>query len=126
MLELFQGWGWEIDVENKAVDANTKGFLCASQQKDNKIVVGPCFSPPVFAGPYWVKYYNETKGVALILGGQPNKVIADDKCGYENNLQNGMWLFSRERNPEVTNTTMWSFVQTIQSKMETEWKLDTS
>ena len=45
---------------------NAKGFVCTSQQKDNNIVVGPCFSPPVFAGPYWVKYYHETKGVALI------------------------------------------------------------
>ena len=62
LLKLFQGWGWEIDVEKKAVDTNTKGFLCTCQQKGNKIVVGPCFSP----GLYWVKYYYETKGVVLI------------------------------------------------------------
>ena len=63
--------------------------------------VGPCIFPRIVGwttGPYWVLYYDETEGLAVISGGQPD-VLGPNGCTFKNKTNGaGLWIFTREKN----------------------------
>mmetsp|Transcript_27057 Transcript_27057/g.33184 ORF Transcript_27057/g.33184 Transcript_27057/m.33184 type:complete len:223 (+) Transcript_27057:66-734(+) len=104
-------WGYTIDVNNYAEDLDGNVFggpLCATvdrgeEEDSSKLAVAPCFIPKLLTGPYWVVYYDESKGYALISGGQPNRNTGDGCTGKSRTGNNsGLWIFLRttERDDE--------------------------
>jgi lipocalin len=95
-------WGYTVGVNNYAEDSlgnQYGGPLCAYQKSGapSKLAVGPCFLPKFVAGPYWVVAYDETKGYALISGGQP-KIQGTDGCKTGTGTNNsGLWIFLRSK-----------------------------
>jgi len=116
--------GWQIDVSNRGrtgrFNGDTSGFLCAKQVEGAKLKVAPCFLPSDSGGPYWVANYSKTEGYAIILGGQPNWPTTDGLCAYNDPMNNGMWIFTRERNPDPELLTR------LKSYMKDTLKIDTS
>ena len=90
IVSIFRVRWVTVDVFNQARDSDTsnnefnlqQGNLCAYQTdlvpdesstvNDAKLAVAPCFLPKAFSGPYWIVAYDEVRGYALILGGQPD------------------------------------------------------
>ncbi len=108
----FNIWGYKIDVDNYAQDANGRVFgggLCAYQSRnsDSKLNVAPCWLPSFFAGPYWVVAYDETEGYALISGGQPtNGPNEQGLCTTGTGINNsGLWIFTRSSERDETLIT---------------------
>jgi len=118
-----------IDVLNRAykadgVTVNDGGKLCAIQEDGARLAVAPCFIPSTMAGPYVVLNYSSSAGTAIILGGQPNKYNATTGlCGYRNALQNGMWIFARNR---VPTGAMLASVNALKAYMQDVLRIDTS
>lgn len=125
--------GWFLDVSNMGETTNqandTKGFLCAKihdlDKAEGWLDVGPCSMK--FGGPYWIVKYNDAEGYAIILGGMPDRMVLPDKestlpvkCGFRNKMTNGMWAFTRQRNPPAALKTK------LMDIMNNELKLDTS
>eukprot|EP00420_Gonyaulax_spinifera_P030121 CAMPEP_0197875416 /NCGR_PEP_ID=MMETSP1439-20131203/4666_1 /TAXON_ID=66791 /ORGANISM="Gonyaulax spinifera, Strain CCMP409" /LENGTH=303 /DNA_ID=CAMNT_0043494615 /DNA_START=103 /DNA_END=1014 /DNA_ORIENTATION=+ len=120
--------------------SDTKGFLCAKQLYKNRIFVAPCslaktlagMIPPKaitvkaqvdeMVGNYWVIHHNETAGEAIIVGGQPDSPDpkCTKKCGFVNHMNEGMWIFTRQRNPDPAQ------VARLKTMMEDHFSLDTS
>jgi len=103
-------WGYTIDVFNNAQDVegmNYGGNLCAKDDDSGdpgKLKVAPCFLPASVAGPYWVLAYDEAKGYALVVGGQPTEETKDGFCIPKNDVtESGLWIFLRspERNEDL-------------------------
>eukprot|EP00586_Coscinodiscus_wailesii_P006133 CAMPEP_0172477254 /NCGR_PEP_ID=MMETSP1066-20121228/206_1 /TAXON_ID=671091 /ORGANISM="Coscinodiscus wailesii, Strain CCMP2513" /LENGTH=217 /DNA_ID=CAMNT_0013235555 /DNA_START=33 /DNA_END=686 /DNA_ORIENTATION=+ len=97
-------WGYSVEVNNYAedVDGNSYGGkLCAIPDKKSrdpaKLKVAPCFLPKFTAGPYWVIAYDESKGYALVSGGQPT-IDTGNGCVSGDGVNNsGLWVFLRSR-----------------------------
>jgi|UniRef100_A0A7S4JVC8 hypothetical protein len=107
--------GYTVDVTNYAQDSSGNEFvtgrspqpdLCADQEETggtdaSKLVVAPCFLPKEAAGPYWVVYYDEANGVAVVSGGSPDVNGASDTCKTMNAMgDSGLWIFLRSANRE--------------------------
>jgi len=114
-----------INVDNSArvgsiegAQQNAGGFqlnaVVPNPAEPSKLAVGPPFLPPITYGPYWVvaagpyspddaEWTGEYEW-AIITGGAPGQVTANDKCIGTGNFQNeGFWLFTREQvaSPEL-------------------------
>lgn len=103
----------EANVHNYAntngVNENPKtADLCAKvvdPADPSKLSVGPCFLSDKFWGPYWIVSYNETRGYAVISGGQPFLPSDDEEekeAGLCTTLQktmnySGLWIFTRQQ-----------------------------
>lgn len=102
-------WSYELSVSNYAENKEREQFggpLCGFvDDPDNqaKLKVAPCFLPKSVAGPYWVLAHDETKGYALISGGQPS-IRTDSGCITGDGVNDsGLWIFlrTRERNDSL-------------------------
>lgn len=100
-------FGYTVDVTNYAQDSAGNEFggpLCAAlddrgsggSTDASKLVVAPCFVPQAAAGPYWVIFYDEVDGIAVVSGGNPDVVGADGACKTEDRMgDSGLWIFLR-------------------------------
>jgi lipocalin len=64
-------------------------------QAHGKLMVGECFLPTFFAGPYWVLAYNETEGYAAVSGGPPTLTFPGGCRVGTGHIKSGLWIFSR-------------------------------
>ncbi len=74
--------------------------LCAVRDRfmQSKLMVGPCWLPSVFYGPYWVVGQAADKSWATVSGGEPTDEVEQDgqmRC----TTSSGTWIFTREQTP---------------------------
>lgn len=105
-------WGYTVSVNNLSQDQqgnSNGGELCAfvdervNPRDPSKLKVAPCFLPKLFSGPYWIVAYDESKGYALVSGGEPT-IETENGCKTGDGINNsGLWIFlrTRERNEEL-------------------------
>lgn len=111
-------WGYSTQVHNYAQEADgtkhdSKKIICAVKDSDfnddAKLRVGLCALPRingVSTGPYWIVAYDESKGYALVSGGQPTIPTSNGLCKTGSGVNNaGLWIFTREqqRNDDLVN-----------------------
>jgi len=105
-----QKLGWDVQVENfsqevDGTEVNSGTTLCAKQKDGAKLLVAPCFLPPIklFAGPYWVLEYNADAGWALISGGEPTNEGEGGLCRTGTGVNgSGLWIFTRAQQRDET------------------------
>lgn len=95
-------WGFtlaghdHIDME----DGSAKDLHpCASvvDSKKGKLLVGECFLPKTFAGPYWVLAYDEDEGYAAVSGGVPKHSFPGGCRVGTGHIDSGLWIFTRKQ-----------------------------
>lgn len=102
-------WGYTIQVHNHAETRDHKAhdsgkFICAKPDGSGdpaKLNVGPCFLPRLpgwTTGPYWILAFDNSKGYALVSGGQPTIETSDGLCKTGSGVNGaGLWIFTREQ-----------------------------
>mmetsp|Transcript_7786 Transcript_7786/g.9368 ORF Transcript_7786/g.9368 Transcript_7786/m.9368 type:complete len:222 (+) Transcript_7786:304-969(+) len=72
---------------------------CASvvNLRKGMLLVGECFLPRAFAGPYWVLTYNEAEGYAAVSGGAPKHSFPGGCRVGTGHIDSGLWIFTREQ-----------------------------
>ena len=91
------------DEVNGPKENNNKTVLCArvlESCEPEKLLVGPCFLPNLFAGPYDIVAVGpETYQYdwAIVIGGQPTEYVGNNTCTTSQDRINnsGLWLLSR-------------------------------
>jgi len=95
--------GYEISVYNHGFNKDTRkdlvANLCAKivDEKAGQLSVAPCFIPSALSGPYWIVYFDDAEGHAIISGGAPTEAAEGGcRCGTGAN-STGLWLFTRQQ-----------------------------
>ena len=91
------------DGINGPNENNNQTVLCArvaNASSPEKLLVGPCFLPNIFGGPYYILAAGpqpELYEWAIVIGGQPTVNMGNNTCTTsEDKINNsGLWLLSR-------------------------------
>lgn len=117
---------WDYYIANQCnVDSvtgptrDTIHFLCNRQVRGAKIVVAPCLIPTFFGGgDYWVIYYDENSGGAIVIGGQPDQPTGNGLCEYRKGKKSdvdqgtpGIWILCRKRGGNLCNTSYIQYME---------------
>lgn len=117
------------DGINGPNENNNSTVLCArvlESCQPEKLLVGPCFLPNLFAGPYDIVAVGpETNHYewAIVIGGQPTEYVGNNTCTTsEDRINNsGLWLLSRT--PQLDENTIQKMYQILEQRNVSTTKL---